>query len=157
MKQINLVLNWHFMFRLWFLKRECELIFYLIIWGCVFKRQTLPTRIQNTMSGGQIKPNIITVFDKKKIIIIINIYFRFGLKRLARRNIFLNKGIPITKPPYLTPSLDRIDVDRLKADVNKVVSVFDKEAKIWWDDFFCQLGMKVTQKVTHPNLTSNLS
>ena len=44
----------------------CELIyFYLIIWGCVFKGRLFQQEYRIQMPVGQVKPNIITVFDKK--------------------------------------------------------------------------------------------
>ena len=58
------------MFRLWFHKRESELIFTSSYEGGYLKAESSN---KNTEYGGQVKPNIITVFDKKKV-------FRFRSK-----------------------------------------------------------------------------
>ena len=53
-----------FMFRLWFVKRESELIFTSSYEGVYLKAES-SNKNTEYMPGGQIKPNIITVFDKK--------------------------------------------------------------------------------------------
>ena len=52
------------MFRLWFVKHENELIF-TPSYEDVYLKAESSNKNTEYMPGGQVKPNIITVFDKK--------------------------------------------------------------------------------------------
>ena len=87
----------YFTFRLWFLKRGSELIIYLIIWECVLKGRIFQQEDRIRMFGGQVKPNIITVFDKNSYTFSSVLFLAFDNEFLgimyslfgSRQNIFL--------------------------------------------------------------------
>lgn len=53
---------------------------------------------------------------------------------------YLLKSVPSTYPSIVRPSMDKIDLERLKSDVKKTVSIYAKEDLPWWNSFFEKAG-----------------